>query len=197
MVIDPEIDLIYVPKSICLISRLPVFDLQRQFLIHLYKSFIISKRDQKEKIINLSMSTKQANRLSLYSSESGEKRGRFSYNPDSPGTRSGQYVKEQNLLEFYISMLFSLMPLEEEAKEKAFLKLESKDEEFLRFRLNNSIGLNLMNFSFKSLFKRLSLDNILKIIKFILLERQLIFFSSEPGEIANITESLLYLIAPL
>jgi len=49
----------------------------------------------------------------------------------------------------------------------------------LRFRLNTGMGINLTNFSFKPFFKKLQFESIIKICKYILLEKQIIFFSNE------------------
>ena len=107
-------------------------------------------------------------------------------------------IKETNIKEFYISMIFSLLQIKEEDCEISFLKpFKDSHEELLRFRINSGIGISLTNFSYKPLFTRLTLDNIIKIIKYILLEKQLLFFSSFPAEIPIITESLLSLISPL
>ncbi|KRX08377.1 RNA 3'-terminal phosphate cyclase/enolpyruvate transferase, alpha/beta [Pseudocohnilembus persalinus] len=59
------------------------------------------------------------------------------------------------------------------------------------------INLSPQNFSYKALYKRLKLVNIIKIIKYILLEKQIIFFCQNPGDIPSMTEALLSYITPL
>lgn len=212
LVLNDDTDLIYVPKSISLISRIPVFDLQKTFLHYLYKNGILSKRQREEKIIHIPCQLFEEfdKIISNYGLFQGEYEFKMKFQSIldslSPGTRSNTNkksanfikVKESSLKEFYISMIFSLLQIKEEDCEISFLKLfKDPHEEMLRFRINNGIGINLTNFSYKPLFTRLTLDNIIKIIKYILLEKQILIFSSVPSEIPIITESLLSLISPL
>lgn len=202
---NDDADLIYVPKSIALISRIPVFDLQKNFLHYFYNHHILSKRRNSEKILRIPMYyfeefDKIITKEGLYQGEFDFKT-KFDEITDSLQNKDEKFhliIKETKLKEFYISMIFSLLHIKEEDCEISFLKLfKDQNEELLRFRLSNGVGINLNNFSYKPLFTRLTLDNIIKIIKFILLEKQLLFFSSTPSEIPIITESLLSLISPL
>ena len=209
LILNDDTDLIYVPKAISLISRIPVFDLQKTFLHYIYKNHIISRREREDKVIYIPC--RLFEQFDKIISTSGLFQGEYEFkikfqsirdslSPELNEKKSSHCVKikEHKLKEFYISMIFSLLQIKEEDCEISFLKLfKDPHEELLRFRINNGIGINLTNFSYKPLFTRLTLDNIIKIIKFILLEKQILIFSSAPAEIAIITESLLSLISPL
>ena len=47
--------------------------------------------------------------------------------------------------------------------------------------LNTEIGINLPNFSLKPLFSKLTLDNILRLVKYLLLEKKLLFITEAKG----------------
>ena len=214
LILHDEADLIYVPKTISLISRIPVFDLQKNILHYFYKNHIVSKRQREEKIITIPFRLlEEFDKIILNNGlYQGEHEFKLKFpnimetivnserNIQNNNRSSENYIKirESKLKEFYISVIFSLLQIKEEDCEISFLKLfKDPHEELLRFRINNDIGINLMNFSYKPLFNRLTLDNIIKLIKYILLEKQILFFSSIPSEIPIITESLLSLISPL
>lgn len=205
LVLNDETDMIYVPKSISLISRIPVFELQKNLLHYFYKNHILSRRHQEEKIITIPnyLFQEYDNIIASFGLYQGEHEFKIKVQSKIDSLpadcmKNSVKIKETKLKEFYISMIFSLFQIKEEDCEISFLKLfKDRNEELLRFRINNGIGINLANFSYKPLFTRLTLDNIIKIIKFILLEKQLLFFSSFPAEIPLITESLLSLISPL
>lgn len=194
------------PKSIALISRIPFFDLQKNFLHYIYHHHIIEKRQKNEKLIQIPVFyfdqfDKIIKEEGLYQGEYDFKKQFNELVESNKNEKNNKYItiKETRIREFYISMIFSLLHIREDDCEISFLKLfkDNQNEELVRFRFNNGIGINLNNFSYKPLFTRLTLDNIIKIVKFILLEKQLLFFSSVPSEIPIITESLLSLISPL
>ena len=105
-------------------------------------------------------------------------------------------IKEKSLLEFYISAFFSLLPISQDNQEICLMKLQENDI-FSKFRLNSGIGIYLTNCSFEPFAKKLTPILIKEILQNILLERQIIFFSSKPEEISLITEIFLTLITPL
>ena len=80
--------------------------------------------------------------------------------------------------EFYVSVIFSLLRLTDDC-DISFKGLNN--EELFRFRISDEIGIGQLSFSMKPLLSKLSLDNILKIVKFLLLEKRLLFVSKNPG----------------
>lgn len=194
------------PKSIALISRIPVFDLQKNFLHYIYHHHIIAKRQKIEKSIQIPLY--YLDQFDKIIQEEGLYQGEYDFKvkfneivESNKNMKNTKFItiNETKIREFYISMIFSLLHIREDDCEISFLKLfkDNQNEELVRFRFNSGIGINLNNFSYKPLFTRLTLDNIIKIVKFILLEKQLLFFSSVPSEIPIITECLLSLISPL
>lgn len=104
------------------------------------------------------------------------------------------------MLEFYISLIFNEMKLSNRNQELVYYKPflnNSKIENFANYKITTRSSISLPNFSYKGLFRYLSIENIFLILKYILLEKQIILFSSRPGNIASVTESLLSLILPL
>ena len=90
------------------------------------------------------------------------------------------------------------MNMTTESKETILLKSYGDDDpELIRYRINQTVWINLNGYNFKSLFKKLTVINIMRMIQFILLERKIIIFSKNPGDIPNITETLLALISPM
>lgn len=208
--------MIYVPKAISLISYVPIFETQKQILRYFYQELIKVKRNhQIERIVNLPLS--YFSKFDEMMHQEGEEsidsawevkflavcettiQGKKSTDKSKNDPPAEEFsIRETHLLEFYLSAIFSLMEVTNESTETVLLKLyEDKHEEFARYRVNKTMGINLAGFSFKTLFKQLSLINIVRMIKHVILERQIIIFSSEPGEIANLTEAILLLISPL
>lgn len=180
---------------------MPVFELQKQYLKYLYENLIEKPRQKKAQIIRIP--TKYLERLDNLienNKECSKAEEKFhenfkrSYSLEKSAINAIS-IKEKKLWEFYVSALFSLIDCADEDKEVSFLSFENK--EMFRFRINNNVGLSLPDFSFKILFRRLSTGNIIKILKYILLESQIIFFANNTSEIVTITETLLSLISPL
>ena len=240
LTIDENYALVYVPKSISLISYIPIFDTQKQILRYFYHDLISYKRNQNiDRVISIpgAYFSKFSETLNLEGEERVDhkweknfeslktdiaaKKQADSESLKSKGRSASDNVntedfciKETHIVEFYMSAIFSLIEVKSEATEVSILKLypekvpqntkkqsvknePQKYAEFLRYRINDSMGINLPTFSFKALFKKLSLINIVRIIKHMLIERQIIIFSSQPGDIASLTEALFLLISPL
>ena len=216
--LDDNHTMIYVPKAISLVSYVPIFAAQKQILHYFYHELIKVKRNyQLERIIKLPMT--YFSKFDELMNQEGEEKAdavwetKFSAlcetetnNNSKKSNQSNKIdpnsedfsIKETHLVEFYLSTIFSLMEVTNESTETVLLKLyEDKQDELVRFRVNKTMGINLVGFSFKTLFRQLSLINIVRLIKHVILERQIIIFSSEPGQIANLTETLLLLISPL
>jgi len=204
-------DLIYIPKSITLVSTIPSFDAQKQILYYFYDSLLKKDTTQPERSIRIPK--KYIDQLETIISKKKQEKSHvqiddmwtqtFSYDRNLylKGLKKNEeyIIKETQLREFYISAMFSLLDLSKGPVERVVLKLHNDhpDEEFIRYRVNKSMGIDLPTTGYKSLFKKLSAKNLVKVFKAILLEKQIIFFSSQPGEIPYITEAFINLLSPL
>lgn len=202
---------IFVPKSIIVISETSCLDAQKQLLKFINRTFVPGRLKDAyvdlEKYIRIP--TKYIKRV--YSVQRAGFDSILGNQESQEGKQSanegdlGPVVRESQLVEFYISAFYSLMPPKkspQESQERIILALKDwtkskvADKELLRYRITKSVGIEIPTTSFKPLFKRLSAGNIVRLLKAILLERQIIFFSSQPSEIPYVTEALLSLIWP-
>ncbi|EAR90388.3 DENN (AEX-3) domain protein (macronuclear) [Tetrahymena thermophila SB210] len=209
LILDEDTDTIYIPKAICLISRLPFFQSQRQFLQYYYHNIIMGRiigiRKRIIPIPNKLISV--FNGLILEAGiKKAEKLWDNNYNEIASKLDKEiaiQYkVKETHLTEFYLSYIFFLMNIPSDDISISLHRSYKDDnkQEDLIFKCNFSSRetISLPNFSFGPLLRRnLTQINLLKLIKNILLERFILIFSSSPGEIPCLTESILKLIQPL
>ncbi|CAD8179469.1 unnamed protein product [Paramecium pentaurelia] len=199
LILDEDTQLIYAPKTITLVSHSPSFDLQRQFLVFFYNSYII---DRGLNSIGLCEDhLKQFERLVLTHGLNGAEQEWNQQEVIHLKQLEQDYIMDQDILEFYISVLFTLnkktlLTDEDQNHEIRITKCEVHNE-ILRFRTNDQEILSLTNFTFRPLFSRLSLVNIMRIVMCIISEKQMLFFSSNISEIPQITEGLLSLIKPL
>jgi len=192
---------IFVPKSILVISETSCLDAQKQLLKFLNKTFVPSRL--KDTCVDLEKYVRIPTR---YIKNAKSELDSILGGQDSPKEGElGPVIRESQLAEFYISAFYSLAPQKKylgESKERIILALKDwtkgkvADKELLRYRITKSVGIEIPTTSFKALFKKLSAKNIVRILKSILLERQIIFFSSQPSEIPYVTEALLSLIWP-
>ena len=204
-------DLIYLPKSITLVSTIPCFDAQKQILYYLFDS--MPKRDDTQPERNIRIPKKYVDQIENIIHKKKQDNSHvdiddmwaqtFSYDRNLylKSHKKGEeyHIKETQLREFYISGVFSLLDFSNGPVERVVLKLhnENPDEELVRYRINKAMGVDLPPIGYKPLFKKLSVKNVIKIFKSILLERQIIFFSSHPGEIPYITEAFISLLSPM
>ena len=206
-----EHDLVYLPKSLSLISSLPCFDTQRQVLRHLY-NHMFAKSDNKgtkddikipkrwletmENVIIRQQNGKDTDFDELWQKEYSDRKQLYL----KPVFNEDCYVlKEAQLKEFYISVMFSLMEVESDPFEKILVNSLKPDQEeqFARYRTPAVKGIDLPQVDYRYLFQRFSPENIMLIIKCLLLEKQMIFFSKSPGDIPIISEILISLFRPL
>ena len=200
-----NLELVYVPKALCLISRMPIFDLEVQFLKLLQEKVLIPKRNrdfQKKNEENTSVGF-----FSGFWQKITRKIPNFftdliSFGPDSKirtfDISMKKTIKETSLFEFYSSTLFSLLKITDQDQLIVYEDFNKENpSEILRFQMSNSPGLNIPSFDFWLLFEKLDIDNILKLFSCLLLEKQMIFFSDSTKELINICETLLSLINPL
>ena len=198
-----------------MVSTLPCFDTQRRILKYMYGDLLQAK-DKDYCGRNIRIPTRHIwNIACLFKDQQGnispkddasidrEWEKTFEYNRKKHlkgvGVEEEVLIHESRLREFYISAIFSLLDIPKKPAEKTLLKLhhEDRNDELLRYRVVKRAGIYLPQTTYKLLFKRLSAKNIVRIFKYILLERQLIFFSSHEEEIPYITEAFLSLISPL
>ena len=119
-------------------------------------------------------------------------------------------LKESDLIEFYLSSFFTILPLSEEPNEYSIIRsiqndshqrsIEDSDKlynELFRYRITNSLAINLTNFSFHSLFNRLKLNDIVRLFRYVLMEKQLVIFSTNPRDIVYLCEALFSFINPM
>lgn len=206
-----EHDLVYIPKSITLVSRIPSFDAQKQILYYFYDSLL--KKDDSQSDRNIRIPRKYLDQFETILNKKKQEQSDvqiddmwaqiFSYDRNlylkSHKKADDILIKETQLREFYVSAIFSLLDLVNGPLERVILKLHnnSKDEELIRYRINNAMGIDLPPTGYKTLFKKLSPRNFVKIFRAILLEKQIIFFSAYPGEIPHITEAFISLLSPM
>ena len=179
----------YAPKAISLISRFPNFKLQKSFLKFIKSTLILPKRFNysnqlsipKCLIADFNQLTKiypEAQAEEILDSKYEVMKSFYSKEELESDVK---IVNEQDFFEFYISCLFSLFSITERTNDCAFIKPDiKKKESFLLLRSVAESNMSLPLFSFKPLIQKLSLDNITKIYKAILLEKQIIFFRVIP-----------------
>lgn len=207
--------LIYVPKSVSLVSSKACFDTQRMILKYIYgnllgkneKEYLTNKiRIPTRYIWNLSCLVKDIQENNLQGDEGNiDKQWDkiCEYNRDihlkAQGKEEEIFVQESQLKEFYFSAIFSVLEFPKKPADKIVLKLYDQDQnnEMIRFRTIKKSGIYLPEITYKVLLKRLSARNIVRIFKYILLEKQIIFFSSRTEELPYVTEAFLSLISPL
>ena len=100
-------------------------------------------------------------------------------------------------MDFYLSFFTSGLLITDESSEVFIGKINNSDEEMIRYRIEQKRGSKLNNFSINPLFNCLSIENIVKILNCILLEKQIIFISENHNEIPYIVEGFLDIIKPL
>ncbi|EAR90389.1 DENN (AEX-3) domain protein (macronuclear) [Tetrahymena thermophila SB210] len=210
LILDEDTDVIYIPKAICLISRLPFFQCQRQFLYYYYHNIIMGRIIGYRKRI-IPVPNKMINIFNGLILQSGVKMAEkiwdshyYQISQQLDKDIAIQYkVKENHLSEFYLSYIFHLMNIVDEDVSFSLYRCykldQVKTEDLIfKFKFSSRETLSPENVSYGPLLKRnLTQINLLKIIKNILLERFIIIFSSSPGETACLTESILKLIQPL
>lgn len=175
--------LILVPKSVSLISRLPIFDLQKSLLNFFYSIFVENNRKNNKIPLKIPLNLIQNFDKLILSNGLFKGEKIFMQEFKNYWDNSGKILKicKQKIREFYISVMFSLLRLSEGDIEIAFIGLRERNMELFRLRINTEIGINLPNFSLKPLFSKLTLDNILRVVKYLLLEKKLLFITDKPG----------------
>lgn len=116
------------------------------------------------------------------------------------GTENSKDLKGKMTIEFMLSLMFSHFCFSNYVNSE--VQLVYSDSEFnrqplLRYRNHKDYGLYLQNFSFELLVKRVSPENILRIVCSLLLERKIILLFQNYQQNAVIMESIISLLSPL
>lgn len=103
-------------------------------------------------------------------------------------------------MEFMISLVFNHLSFNSNSNSE--IQLLYSDPNFnwqtmLRYRNHKDYGFFLQNFSFELLVKRVSSENILRIVSALLLERKVILLFHNYQQNAVIMESIISLLCPL
>ena len=202
------------PKSICLVSTIPCFNAQKQLLLFLYSDLLQDKNPNNHNN-NIRIPTRYVWSLACFLKDnqipSGDYVGvdkqwerSFEYNREQHfkglGKEEEFIINESRLREFYISAALSILDIPKTPEDKVLLTLrrakEIDGDELLRYRISKA-NICIPQASYKLLFKKMKVENIVKVFKYIMLERQIIFFSKKTEDIPYITEALLSLISPL
>jgi len=204
-----DYSLVYLPKSISLISPIACFETQRQILNYLYISMFAKRQENVcTREIRIPKFILDKFQTSVTMHQGDHDFDEFWYNQclslqssqKNLATKDYYSIKESQLKEFYISVMFSLMEVESFSIEKVLLDVyqeNSEEKEFARYRITNSKGNDLPSTDYRYLFQKISVENILQLFKCLIMERQIIIFSTTPGNIPYIGEALLGLLGPL
>ncbi|KRW99318.1 hypothetical protein PPERSA_02430 [Pseudocohnilembus persalinus] len=200
---------IFLPKALCLISLKNILDSNRQFLIYLYRNIFAPSLTNSSANIKLS-----ADLISHFTSILVKNKKNFQV-ADKEWHGCYQQIKNQIyknkqinyaiirqkcLLEFFISLLFTdtAQYLNNECEYLQIVgpNLKERENEIFRMYAKNQTYF-CDNFSFKPLFQRLSIGNILLFLQAIIQEKQIILFCSDVNDIVTVCESMMSLIYPL
>lgn len=119
------------------------------------------------------------------------------FNEGVKGSNTIKEVIETDYLEFYLSFFYYSLPLESPPEDYSVIIEGLNEEKPLVMKYNVSKGQNLYEEQIRTLFRKLQVGNVLKLIKCCLLEKSIIVFAEEPNDSIAVTESLLQLINPL
>lgn len=189
MVVDKNI--LFCQKALCLISQISLLDIQHQFLTFIFENIIKKKHFQFMPMKPLS--TKISKSMIQEKVEGGflEK-----FNEKFPISDKDLEICECDHLEFFLSFFFYSLPTSSPPEDYTVsVENITGNEEILKYHISKDQ--NLYEEYLQKLFKLMQLPNILKLIKFILLEKSIIVFSKSSNNIIAVTETLLSLISPL
>jgi len=141
--------------SFCIISQLPVFELQKKWLIEVYEAYIASKSNSHTRIYTI---------------------------------------------EFYISLLFHHLYYNCEWQNEVEVFYRDKRNSkrtFIKYRNYRSEDFALPNFTFQTLLETIQVNQILELIKCLLLEKKILLIRDQYSDNALLIENLLLLLFPL
>lgn len=210
--LDNIYEMLYVPKAFVLVSRVPAFEFQKQFLKIVYDNLFIPRltgvREQRDRLEQIPQSLLTMDPASIDHLEMSKSFDDEAVNIDS-----------ENHLEFLLSTVLEVFRLRAKSERISLVRPKftcetvpvlAKDrkgsvkrltitaqEELLSYVVPVRIIFYIPNFAFKILFQKLNLINVVRLFTNILLERQIIIFAENPAQATILCECLLYLMTPL
>ena len=180
-----------VPKSLCVISKRPIFSLQKQLLTLLFQKVVLPSNSVSLQTLQQASVMHPRQNLVALSQQSSIERAK----------ESGEQFARQRL-EFYLSVFFNHLYHNESIDSNIEIegKRPSKSlsvETYFRYRNTRSYGFILENYSFELLLQSLKPDKIIFLLTALLLERKILLIKEKFGDIAVIMESLVELLCPL
>ncbi|KAL4440843.1 hypothetical protein ABPG74_013824 [Tetrahymena malaccensis] len=202
-----EYQKVFIPKSYCLISRLNLLEVHKQFLTFIYKYVVHPQIVQNSISSNsdliydsIKFSQTQIQNFEKYANNYGYREAqKVAINNNSELKEKGSIVfnvREEFVFNFLFSYLKTIKSRQNINQFKQFSLLMNGREIFTLRNCVNKL-FEIENFSYKPLFMKLSIQNIIDLIQSILLEKQIIIFSNNPSDIIHLCEALFTLIRPL
>ncbi|EAR85037.2 DENN domain protein (macronuclear) [Tetrahymena thermophila SB210] len=202
-----EYQRVFIPKSYCLISRLNLLEVHKQFLAFIYKyvvhpQIVQNSISQNSDLVydSIKFSQTQIQNFEKYANNYGYREAqKVAINNNSELKEKGSIVfnvREEFVFNFLFSYLKTIKSRQNINQCKQFsLVLNGREIFTLRNCVNKLFEIE--NFSYKPLFMKLSIQNIIDLIQSILLEKQIIIFSNNPSDIIHLCEALFTFIRPL
>lgn len=198
-------DIVFCPKVLCLISHSSLLDLHAQILSFFFTNLFRPKHFQympSSQPPQISIPRALCNQYKDFQRNFGKERGESMFfektnenqNLCVLNENSLEFLSECELFEFYLSFFYFCLPTSSPPEDFS-VNVEGLRGSALKYHISKDQSLYEGNY--KVLFERLHLNNVLKLVKFLLLEKSIIIFSNKPNEIIAVTETLLFLINPL
>ncbi|KAL4490317.1 hypothetical protein ABPG72_004356 [Tetrahymena utriculariae] len=198
---------VFIPKSYCLISRYNLLEVHKQFLAFIYK-FVIHPQivqnsiSQSSDLVydSIKFSQTQIQNFEKYANNYGYREAqKVAINNNSELKEKGSIVfnvREGFVFNFLFSYLKTIKSRLNTYQSKQFSLVMNGREIFTLRNCVNKL-FEIENFSYKPLFMKLSIQNMIDLIQSILLEKQIIIFSNNPSDIIHLCEALFTFIRPL
>jgi DENN (AEX-3) domain len=102
---------------------------------------------------------------------------------------------EKYTVEFYLSVIFHHLFLS--LDDSVGVIISSNKIPFINYRNGMNAPMSIQNISYGLLLQKISINNLIELIKLMLLERKLIVVSDNYGDIGHIIECILCLMQPI
>lgn len=183
--INIDKNIVFCPKVLCIVSKISILDIHQQILTFVFENLLKKKHMQFMPIKPI-----QTKINIIQSQEKND-------NINNIENCKELEICESEYLEFYLSFFYYCLPIHGPPEDYTVIVegLSEKTPPLMKYHISKEQ--NLYEKHFCTLFKKMQFPNILKLIKFILLEKSIIVFSKSPNDAIAITETLLSLIAPL